>query len=235
MKLKLIDRHPEASDVITFIFQPEQPLNWQAGQYLHYTLPHPDPDDRGIERWFTIAAASHEGHVQITTRFNSQRSSSFKAALKELKVGDEIEADGPEGDFTVEDPNRHYVFIAGGIGITPFRAILSDLDHHGADIDVTLLYGNSSHEVTFAAELDALAAKHPKFKIETIFMPQQIDEATIKALPDYAAQTYYISGPEPMVKAIATMLEGLGVPKAQLKLDDFPGYDWPTSSGSNHV
>lgn len=230
MKLKLVERRDEASDVTTFIFQPESPLEWQAGQYLHYTLPHDNADDRGIERWFTIAAAPFEGHVQITTRFNSQRSSTFKAALKALQVGDEIEADGPEGDFTVEDPNRHYVFIAGGIGITPFRAILNDLDHHGADIDVTLLYGNSSQDVTFRHELDALATKHPKFKIDYIFMPQQIDETVIKALPDFASQIYYVSGPEPMVKAIATMLEGLNVPKTQIKLDDFPGYDWPSAS-----
>ena len=230
MKLKLVERKPEASDVTTFIFQPDQPLEWQAGQYLHYTLPHDNPDDRGIERWFTIAAAPHESHVQITTRFNSQRSSTFKAALKQLQVGDEIEADGPEGDFTVEDPNPHYVFIAGGIGITPFRAILNDLDHNGANIDVTLLYGNSSKEVTFQKELNALAAKHPHFKVDYIFMPQQIDEAVIKALPDYASQTYYVSGPEPMVKAVATMLESLDVPKAQIKLDDFPGYDWPTGA-----
>lgn len=228
MKLKLVERRDEASDVTTFIFQPEQSLEWQAGQYLHYTLPHDNADDRGVERWFTIAAAPHEGHVQITTRFNSQRSSTFKTALKRLLVGDEIEADGPEGDFTVTDPARHYVFIAGGIGITPFRAILNDLDHNGTDIDVRLLYGNSTKEVTFRKELDALTAKHPKFKVDYIFMPQQIDEATIKALPDYAAQAYYVSGPEPMVGAIATMLEGLGVPKAQVKLDDFPGYDWPS-------
>lgn len=63
MKLTLAERKEEANDVISFRLQPDVPFDWQAGQFLHYTLPHENPDDRGIRRWFTIASAPHEGRV----------------------------------------------------------------------------------------------------------------------------------------------------------------------------
>lgn len=227
MKLKLQSRHQETADVTTFIFKPEQPISWQAGQYLKYTLPHDQPDDRGINRFFTIAAAPHEGHVQITTRF-SPKSSSFKKALEQFQPNDEIEAGQPEGDFVVTDPDRHLVFIAGGIGVTPFRAILNDLDHRGTDINVTFLYGNSDQNVVFKDELAALAAKHSRFEIRYIYAPEQIDDDMIKALPNFTKQTYYISGPEPMVEAFEKRFMALGIPEAQLQRDYFPGYVWPS-------
>ncbi len=66
-----------------------------------------------------------------------------------LPVGAEIEADGPEGDFVVTDPKRNYIFVAGGIGITPFRSILADADHNGHKLKVHLLYGNHDNRYPF--------------------------------------------------------------------------------------
>src|SRR3984893_17999900 len=84
MKFTLSATKQEASDTFSFIFAPEQPLQWKAGQLLRYVLNHPNPDDRGIERFFSIASAPYEKHVMLTTRFMSKRSS-FKKALKNLK------------------------------------------------------------------------------------------------------------------------------------------------------
>ncbi|HSX14995.1 MAG TPA: FAD-dependent oxidoreductase [Candidatus Saccharimonadales bacterium] len=227
MKLTLIEKRPEAPDVITFVFKPEQPLSWQAGQYLHYTLPHDDADDRGVERWFTISAAPFEANPQITTRF-SPKSSSFKRHLRALTVGAQIEADGPDGDFVIEDVTNSYVFIAGGIGITPFRSILKQADHKQVALDVTLLYGNRDLAGTvFWSELQTFANLNPKLIMNNILEPKRIDAQTIKALPDYQTKTYYVSGPEPMVAAMAAILDELGISAAQQKHDDFPGYDWP--------
>src|SRR5690348_2113469 len=98
MNLKLIEKKQETLDVVTFVFEPEAPLVWSAGQYIHYILRHDSADDRGEERWFTVSSAPYTKHPSITTRFAPEHGSSFKAALAKLAVGDSIEMTGVEGD-----------------------------------------------------------------------------------------------------------------------------------------
>lgn len=227
MKLTLIEKRSEVGDVVTFIFKPEEKLVWRAGQYLHYTLPHGGADDRGEKRYFTIASAPHEGHVQITTRISSKHST-FKDHLNLLAVGESIEAEGLEGDFVVEDPAREMVLIAGGIGITPYRAMLLDMDHKGQVINAKLLYANRDENFVFQDELEALRAKHPYFSIQYFTGDRHIDELAIRReVSNLTTRLFYISGPEPMVKSLAEVLGGMGVPQEKIKLDDFPGYTWP--------
>jgi ferredoxin-NADP reductase len=190
-------------------------------------LPHPDPDDRGDTRYFSISSAPHEGVVMMTTRF-SERSSSFKRALRNLKPGYVIDAEELDGDFVVNDPRRDYIFVAGGIGITPFRAILLDLDHRDKPIYVTLLYANRNDEFTYEAELERLRKKHASFHIEYFVNPRRIDENVIRRhQPKMRDPMIYVSGPEPMVESFDKMLAQMGIPESQIKNDFFPGYDWP--------
>lgn len=225
MKLRLINTKQELSDVKTFIFEASEPVAWEAGQYMHYVFPHDGEDDRGHERWFTISSAPYEGHITITTRFAPEHSSSFKKALKELQVGQEIEADGPKGKFIMDDPAKKHIFIAGGIGITPYRSMLLQLDHDNKPINVELLYANRDENFVFGDELAALMAKHPSFKIRQFVGERHIEESDLKPYADDPENNIYVSGPEPMVEAFEEMLKTkLGVPEERVKLDFFPGY-----------
>jgi ferredoxin-NADP reductase len=228
MKLILVAKRPETGDVVSFMFRSDTLLSWQAGQFLHYTLPHPQPDNRGITRYFTIASAPFEGHVMLTTRFASERSSSFKRALRELPVGAAVEVGEPDGDFVLGDPGDEHVLIAGGIGVTPFRAILLDLDHRELPINATLLYANRTTEFVYKVEMDRLAGQHPRLMVRYLVSPARVTEASIRGVAvDLAKPTFHVSGPEPFVEALGGMLSGLGVPDAHVKRDYFPGYDWP--------
>jgi ferredoxin-NADP reductase len=223
--LKLIERKQLFQDVITFIFEPEQPLEWQPGQYMHYYFEHPSADERGIERWFTISAAPYEKHLAITTRFNDQKSSTFKKALKELQVGDTIKAEGPGGKFVISDTSKKPVLVAGGIGITPYRPMLLQMDHDGRDINIDLLYANRDDNFVFGDELEALQAGHPAFRIHKFVGGHHIQEADLKPYADDPNTIIYVSGPEPMVEAFEeTLKEKLKVPEDRVKLDFFPGY-----------
>jgi ferredoxin-NADP reductase len=164
-----------------------------------------------------------------------------------MNVSDSIEADGLEGDFTFVDPEKNHVFISGGIGITPYHAILMDLDHRGLPINVTLLYANKEKDnVVFMNELEALTVKHPNFKVHYFFDPvrgregsqrasasngidpERIDEAAIKRIvPDLTKPLFYVSGPEIMVEAFEKSLPQMGIPEENTKRDYFPGYNWP--------
>jgi glycine betaine catabolism B len=225
MKLKLAATKQETKDVKSFIFEPQQPITWQAGQFLQYTLPHPDEDSRKHQRWFTNSAAPSEKHVMITTRLTSEKGSSFKKALNSLKVGDEVEAGAPEGDFTIDDPNRNYIFVAGGIGVTPYRSILTEAKANGQKLKVHLLYANRSNDIPFRQEFDDIAKQNPDFKVDYIIDPDKIDTPMLKAAIDAAKDPIiYVSGPEPMVEALNDDLHKLGLSDGQIKTDYFPNY-----------
>ena len=229
MKLTLVAKRSETEDVMSFVFRSDAPLSWQPGQFLHYRLPHQEPDERGITRYFTIASAPFEQHVVLTTRFASGRSSSFKRALRQLPVGATIDVDAPDGDFVLAEPGQEHVLMAGGIGITPFRAILLELDHHQLPITATLLYANRTRDFVYQAELDGLTSRHPRLAVRYLVSPARITDASIReGVVDLAKPVFHVSGPEPFVEAVGTMLAGLGVPDAHVKRDYFPGYAWPT-------
>lgn len=224
MKLTLIERKKLFEDVETFIFEPEQPIGWEPGQYMHYVFPHQGQDDRGEERWFTIAAPPYEKHIVITTRFTEKEGSSFKRALRMMKKGETIEADGPKGKFIITEPDKKQVLVAGGIGITPYRAMLLQMDHEGQDIHADLLYANRDENFVFGDELGLLETKHPNFHIHKFVGERHIEEDDLKAYADDEGSVLYLSGPEPMVENFEETLKNMGVPDERLKTDFFPGY-----------
>lgn len=234
MLLTLTARRREGASVESFEFQPEDPLANQAGQYLRYTLNHRDPDDRGITRFFTIASAPSESIIMLTARFSTP-GSSFKRALTQLEQGAVMEAAGPYGHFLFSNYETPAVFIAGGIGITPFRSILVDLAARRLDPDITLLYANSTPEIPFRQLFDDLSARQSRLKvIHTVSQPNhewkgpvgRVDERFIREhVPDSDDALFYVSGPKPMVEAAAKTLTAMGVGAEKIKQDFFPGYD----------
>ena len=102
MKLRLIEKRREAADGTTsFILCPERPLTWQAGQFLHYVLPHDKADDREDDRYFTIASSPRESNIRLTARFSNGTGSTFKRALQTLQFGATIEVSEPDGEFVL--------------------------------------------------------------------------------------------------------------------------------------
>lgn len=225
MKLKLIDKRQILGDIKTFTFEAPAGTTWLPGQYFHYNFDHPNPDDRGIERWFTISSPPYRHKPTLTTRISDNRSS-FKAALDKLKIGDEIEADAPSGKFVLTDPDRPVIFIAGGIGITPYYSILMQLSHDKRPINVDLMYANRDDNFLFGDELESLTKDNPNFRIHKFISPTKIERNDIKQVasglddPDY-----YISGPESMVEAYSSMLETMGIAQNKIHTDHFSGYE----------
>ena len=223
MKLKFISKKQELPDVYTFEFEPEEPVQWQPGQYMHYLFTHPKPDERGIERWFTISAPPYEKHIIITTRLAADHGSSFKAALMALQPGDSVEADGPKGKFILQAGASKHVLIAGGIGITPYRSMLAQLAHDNKPANADLLYANRDEHFVFDDELATIAAKDPTFRVIK-FVDKRITEPDLR--PYLANQTsiFYLSGPKALVEAYEGLLGSLGIAEPRIMTDYFPGY-----------
>jgi ferredoxin-NADP reductase len=223
MKMTLKSKTPEVPGVYTFTFAPAEPVSWQPGQYMHYVLKHENPDDRGQERWFTISSAPYEEDIMITTRFDGEKKSSFKQALLKLEPGGTIEADGPKGSFTLQEGQHHHIFIAGGIGVTPFRSMLLQLLHDHQDKKIDLMYANRDSNFVYGDWLKDLQTKSPSFHLLD-FVDKRIEEPDLAEFMKDKTAIYYLSGPRSMVEAYEHLLADKGVEKTAVMTDYFPGY-----------
>jgi ferredoxin-NADP reductase len=215
-KLRLLKSYDEVGNIRTFVFETGG-ATWQPGQYQTYDLPQIEGDKKAKQRFFTIAAAPSEGEIHISTRVSD---SAFKQALNAMQPGDEIEAHDLEGDFTW-DGNDEVVLVAGGIGVTPYRAMLVERAKTGGQIPAHLLYFGRDENFAFRGEFDAIAKDHPELTIDYIVGEQISADNILAHAPESTGKTVYLSGPEPMVDAVGEDLKAKGV---SLKQDWFPGY-----------
>lgn len=218
-KLKLISTHPEAGNVRTFVFETGG-LEWLAGQNQAYILPQAGETEFENERWFTISSPPSAGTINISTRISG---SAFKQALNALQPGDSIERHSINGDFTWEDDESDapVVFVAGGIGVTPFHSILLERHAIGKSLNATLLHFNRDDQIPFRAEFEQLLEQHPELDIRYV-TGSVTAEKILELAPQARERVTYLSGPEVMVMAVGAELKKRGV---GVKQDEFPGYD----------
>jgi glycine betaine catabolism B len=208
-----------------FIFNPDCTPVFTAGQYAEWTLPHPRSDSRGNRRTFTIASSPTEDTIQIGVKFY-EPSSTFKKALRAMRPGDIIYAGQVSGNFTLPgDPKRTLAFIAGGIGITPFRSMLQYLIDTKQQRDIILLYLVADPtEIAFRDVLDRAVAQGAR--VVPLHMPGKPLEASHikKHVPDFTDRTFYLSGPNAMVESTRQLLRHMRVPANRIVTDYFSGY-----------
>lgn len=241
VKLRLIKIVDEAKGTKTFFWEPEKSISFIPGQFLYYTLPKLNyPDPRGTTRHFTISSSPTESNlVGLTTRIREE--SGYKKTLDELPIGSLVDGEGPNGTFILNDNDLGpHVFIAGGIGITPFRSIIKYAIDKKLKTDMTLIYSNSiPEEIAFRNELVQWTKTYPNFKLfMTVTKPEEskekwssltgrIDENLIKKLVPSAyllSSTFWLCGPPPMVDAMETVLPKLGIVNDHIRSEKFTGY-----------
>ncbi|HET8991481.1 MAG TPA: FAD-dependent oxidoreductase [Candidatus Saccharimonadales bacterium] len=230
MKFTLDHVVEESQDIFSFFFEPSQKLSFTAGQYIEMSLPHEHPDNRGVRRWFTISSSPTEPLVSITTRI-IEKSSSFKKTLFGLEPGDEVSITGPMGDFVlpkfVQTP---LIFVAGGIGITPFHSIMSWLNDTKETRPIRLIYGVRSEEEIIFNEAFDKADIHPTVVVENPSSAWGGERGRLSAelilglAKPSEDSLIYVSGPEPMVETLEKDLKSSGINKDNLVLDFFPNY-----------
>lgn len=224
MKLSLVSKSHIIDNIWSFVFEPESPFDYEAGQYVRVQLDHANPDDEGPKRFFTNSAAPHEGDLRIVTRVTD---STFKQALSRLKEGDEsVELLKPhEGDFVWRDTERPTIYIAAGIGVTPYHSILMQRDHEGKPIPVTLLYNGRTNDLPWREDFAELGARHPEFSVVYQIDERITAESLRSRFPLLNDSLVYLSGPEEMVEYVGEQLKQQGLPEDQLMQDWFPNYD----------
>jgi ferredoxin-NADP reductase len=237
IRTRLVRRETVAEGTMAFYFSKPAGFAHQAGQSLLLTLVDPpETDNEGNARTFTIASAPHEAELMIATRM---RHSAFKRVLKTAPIGTEVSIDGPNGMMVLdENPDRPAVFLAGGIGITPFLSMARHAAEKRLPHRLYLFYANRRPEdAAFLAELQELERLNSNYRLiatmaepeksaqpwpgETGFIRRDMLE---RHLPDLTAPLYYFAGPPPMTMAMQRMLEQLNINERAMRYEEFYGY-----------
>ena len=222
--LKLRRKSKIAANIVDFVFKPSHQLAFVPGQYMEFTLAHPQPDSRGNRRYFTLASSPTEENLRLGVRFYPE-GSSYKRNLYWLDNRTIMLAGQVAGDFTLpRDPDQKLVFIAGGIGITPFRSMLKYLVDMKEPRDIVLFYANKTVDeiaytdvLTQARVLPGIRVFYTLTDTETIphnwrGLTGRINATMIRKLvPDFQNRTFYVSGPPDMVRATERMLKDMQV------------------------
>ncbi len=225
-KLMLKSKTEIAADIYDFTFEPSRKLKFLPGQYMDWTLGLPKSDTRGNRRYFTIASSPTENIVKLGVKLY-EPPSAFKSKLKSLNVGDILFGGHISGDFVLpEDKFQKLVFIAGGIGITPFRSMIQFLIDQNEKRDIVLFYSvKVENEIAYREIFDQASLAGVNVVYIVTDRDGFLDADKIKAkVPDFIDRKFYVSGPRGMVVAFEKSLKIMGLAKKQIKVDFFPGY-----------
>ena len=234
LKLLLKEKTKLAKNLFEFVFSTNEKVSFSPGQYFEWTLPHKNADQRGMRRYFTIASSPTEDDIRLGVRIEETRSSSFKKALMELGQGDIVAASSLAGDFVLPaDTQKKLVFIAGGIGVTPFRSMVKCLLDTGERRDIVFFYANRSEDEIAYKELFEEARG---LGIRMVYVVNEAssqwsgykgfltEDILRREVGDLKERVFYISGSHGMVTAFEGILQKSGVPTSNIRTDFFPGF-----------
>ena len=234
---RLLRRETVAERTIAFYFEKPAGFDHRAGQNAVVTLVDPpETDSLGSSRTFTIASAPHESELMFATRM---RDTAFKRALKSAAPGTPVRIDGPGGVMVLHaDAARPAVFLAGGIGVTPFLSMERDAAKNRLPHRIALFYSNRRPEdAAFLDELRTLERNNPNFRLvatmsqaeksshawkgETgLIRPEMLKRYQI----NLDTSVFYCAGPHGMTMSMELMLDALGVNENDMLSEEFYGY-----------
>jgi ferredoxin-NADP reductase len=234
---KLKKKETLAEGTMGFYFARPADFQFKAGQYADLTLIDPaETDAEGNIRSLSIASAPEEDYLLFATRM---RDTAFKRFLRTAPDDAEVRIEAPMGSFTLHNNvSKPAVFLAGGIGITPFSSILRHAAMARLPHKLYLFYSNRRPEdAAFMDLLSGLEKQNPNYKFipsmsemgksaqawngETGFIDR---EMLARHLASLQGPIYYIAGPPAMVAAMRQMLSGAGVDEDDIRTEEFAGY-----------
>lgn len=226
----------ETHDTWTVEFEPprdQPPPSFEPGQFHFVTLYRGDRRYDGEEHHFTISSSPAQGPTRTST---IKHSGDFTATIGATRPGDRAVIQGPYGRFsyTLCAPDERYLFIAGGIGITPLMSMLRHMRDTGLDAEVLLIYGSRTEDdIVFREELEQIAAgEAPRLRVVHVLSEQTagwegetgyIDRDLLTRVvgEDLSGRSVFVCGPDAMMDRLMPMLVGMGVPETRLYNERF--------------
>ena len=222
--IERIKRTPAAE---SYRFKKPGGFDFTAGQYMLVDL-----GDNLAHPLSLSNCPEEDQFIEFTKRMTG---SPYCDRLQALEKGDFIKVKGPFGKFSVTGPIETLVLIAGGIGITPIRSILTSLENKEENTGtIILIYGNVNREdIAFKDELEKL--KLANFRLvhvlsdttgmENAYQGFITADVILKEVPGARDAHFMVSGPPVMVEAMKKALASIDVAEDQIRTDIFLGYD----------
>lgn len=232
---RLVGREPVAEGTLALCFEKPAGFVFKAGQAVVLELLDPPAAEGQKRRTFSLVSAPFESTLVIATRM---RDTAFKRALNALPDGASMKLTGPIGQFTLGDAGRPAVFIAGGIGITPFMSMLRQTARDGSTQPLLLFYSNRRPEdAAFLGELQELERNNDSFRLFATMTDMASSargwsgergllgaDVIRRCVAGLVAPMYYVVGPPAMVVAMQETLRGIGIAESDIRSEEFYGY-----------
>lgn len=223
---RISGRRDIADNTVELSLERPTGLTFKAGQYIQLAAPrllYADP--RGAYRLFSITSSPLDSD-SITVAFRMS-GSGFKRTLRELPIGSSVDIEGPHGFFTVpERTDRPQVFIAGGIGITPYASMARYCARNGFPFEGRLIYGARSRgSAPYLSEITDIARRNKHFSVQPVF--GIIDEHCVRSNivhAHVAEYSWHIAGPPAMVGSVRNILSLMGIDYGRVYAEEFTGY-----------
>jgi predicted ferric reductase len=222
---------PERGDAHTLVIAPlgHNGIRFQPGQFAWFTVGNSPFSDREHPFSFSGSAERAPGRLEFTIKALGD----FTRRTRDVKPGQRVYVDGPFGALSA-DRHAHadgFVFIAGGIGITPMMSHLRTLADRGDRRPLVLIYGGQDFDgLTFREEIDLLAAKLRLKVVYVLAMPPVgwtgetgllSQDLLRRHMPRDGHYEYFICGPPAMMDAVEQSLRRLGVPMGDYHSERF--------------
>lgn len=215
----------ETHDSFTLTIEPAKPIDFKPGQFFFLRI---NGKRLYARHPFSVSSSPNEGQIQFTVKLAGR----FTQEAMKLKKGDEIKVEGPFGNFVFDD-NRDNVFIAGGVGITPFMSWIrgkreDKSKQRGSNM---LIYASrTERDIIFKKEIDSL--KGNWLRVVYILSREdksgegyefgRINEEMLKKhIKSIKGKVFYICGPEEMTASVYKTLRELGVKRGEIIYEDF--------------
>ena len=235
--LTFVKKEQVANDAYSFYFARPKDFDFLPGQYIRMTLDIANPDERGKSCFFSISSSPAEKeYIRITTRIIQ---STFKKTLLSLTPETKVKFFGPVGIFVLRvEETMPKIFLAGGIGITPFLSMVSFASENNITTPITLFVSFTKvEEMIYYQMLKDISQKHSNITIVfTVTHPEEskqewhgetgrISEELIKKyVGDVLQSLFYIAGPPAMVSAMLEIVQSVGVADQKIRKENFVGY-----------
>lgn len=227
-EVKLISKKDEANDVVSLYFKTVdgEKFDFISGQYVDIK----PPSINGHGKSYTISSTPDDELIRITIK----RKGAVSSAIIDLNIGDSITFEGPYGVFYPEDNMHDVVFLAGGVGITPFFSFINSNISKNNNTNITLLYSNKTvQDIIFLNDLNESSDKCENLKVVHFITQEKNDNPLIseferidkdnigKYVPQLNDKNYYICGSISFVADTWRMLKSIGVDEESIYTESF--------------